>query len=274
MIISNTSNAIRNSNTALAVFIQGAIKNKLDTARIARSGYAMLEAGCSRESAFPGLVLADYLIQYQQGDGGWADVEETIWSLGYLSNFGTVYRQQIQLGKKWLRSIRQNSGVWGRTNRDQPRIPITALVTRIVPDVADRRTSIWLANEWKADLNRTTPLTYKGAFYLLGQCGETTNVDERLNKRTIKYLIQEQNDDGGFAPWKGHPIGSDPWTTGIVLWGLASSGKLAPKTTIERAIQWLETSQLPNGLWPYHYLDDGTAMALIGLSGALAVLRN
>jgi len=259
---------------ALAQFICTGVMKELEPIRLARAAHVLILSGCSTSGNSLWLEIAQYVALKQQNDGGWTDTEETIWSLGYLSNFPTAYRNNLEQGKKWLTSVRLSTGAWGRTNRDQPRIPITALVTQIVPDMANRKTPIWLANEWKADLNRMTPLTYKGAFFLLGQCGERTTIDERLTKRTIRHLVQEQNDDGGFAPWKAHPIGSDPWTTGIVLWGLASSGKLAPKTTIKRATQWLESTQLPNGLWPYHYLDDGTAMALIGLKSALGVVRN
>jgi hypothetical protein len=55
----------------------------------------------------------------------------------------------------------------------------------------------------------------------------------------------------------------------VVLWGLSKVGELIPRHTVERALSWLESRQLPNGLWPYHYLDDGAAMALIGISSVL-----
>lgn len=259
---------------ALCRFLCEALNSDLEAVRVARSTYVLLAIGCSRQSTFQWDNIANYVAERQHKDGGWNDIEETAWALGYLSKFGALYHNNLQRGKTWLASVRLSSGAWGKTSRDQPRIPITSLVKLMTPEVARRQTSTWLTKEWKTDLGGTTPLTYKGAFYLLGQINGHTTADEKLAKRTISHLVREQNEDGGFAPWKGHPVGSDPWTTGIVLWGLASSGKLAPKTTIKRSIQWLESTQLPNGLWPYHYLDDGTAMALIGLSNALAVLRN
>ena len=85
--------------------------------------------------------------------------------------------------------------------------------------------------------------------------------------------MNDQEDDGGFSPWKGHPVGSDPWSTGIALWGLSKFSEIVPKDTIKRAVSWLESTQLPNGLWPYHYLDDGASMALIGISSVLPLLQ-
>ena len=94
---------------------------------------------------------------------------------------------------------------------------------------------------------------------------------EPLTKAT-KGLKTNQNEDGGFGPWKEHPIGSDPWSTGVVLWGLSKWIDNVDKKVIEKAIDWLKKTQLPNGYWPYHYLDDGTSMALIGAVAALKAL--
>ena len=38
------------------------------------------------------------------------------------------------------------------------------------------------------------------------------------------------------------------------------------------AVDWLNKTQLPNGYWSYHYLDDGTSMAVIGAVASLKAL--
>ena len=93
-----------------------------------------------------------------------------------------------------------------------------------------------------------------------------------LINETYSFLASEQNDDGGFGPWKDHPIGSDPWSTGIVLVGLLSYPELVKKEVIEKAVNWLAETQLPNGLWPYHYIEEGSAYAFWGLVEALKYL--
>ena len=257
---------------ALAHFLYQGMQQKLEPIRLARAGYALLSSGCSVSGNFPGDSLSVYLAGNQQKDGGWADVEETLWCLGYFNAFGERYDTEIANGWKWLTSVQLPCGAWGKSERDQPRISVTALTAALVPKVVDSSTLKWLANQWEADLASPTQLTYKGAFYLLTQTHSKVSRDDELVIRTISYLAGEQAEDGGFGPWKGHPLGSDPWSTGVVLWGLSRVGKFVPRQTIEQALAWLKSNQLPNGLWPYHYLDDGTAMALIGISSVLPIL--
>ena len=98
--------------------------------------------------------------------------------------------------------------------------------------------------------------------------------EDELVARTITHLAEDQNDDGGFAPWKDHPIGSEAWSTGVVLWGLSRWGELVDRTVLEKALEWLQRTQLPSGYWPYHYLDEGTSLALIGAVSAMKALAS
>ena len=260
---------VENAVNGLAYFLYSGLQQKLEPSRLARAGYALLASGCSVKGDFPGNNLASYLVETQQADGGWSDVEETLWCLGYLSAFGERYGKEIVNGQKWLASVRLPCGAWGESRRDQPRIPVTALASVFIPDVVKTTALKWLVNQWEADMDSPTQLTYKGAFFLLSQAHSQASTNNDLVNRTITYLKNEQEDDGGFSSWKGHPMGSDPWCTGVALWGLSKVGELIPGHTVERALSWLESRQLPNGLWPYHYLDDGAAMALIGISSVL-----
>jgi len=264
---------VERATVGLAHFLHAGFSQGLEPIRLARASYALLVTGCSAEGTFPGKSIASYLLNLQQEDGGWTDVEETIWCLGYLAGFDAKYEAGMKEGRKWLDSARLPCGAWGRSERDQPRIPITALASVLVPRAIDGSGLEWLASQWEADLASPTQLTYKGAFFLVSQLHDEAPEATQLVERTIDYLRREQDNDGGFGPWKGHPVGSDPWTTGVVLWGLSRFSQRASVDVIKRAVNWLESKQLPNGLWPYHYLDDGTSMALIGLSSVLPFLR-
>ncbi len=257
---------------ALSSLLRLAVQQRLEAIRVARSSYALLCAGCSIKGSFPGIEMASVLISAQQEDGGWADVEETLWCLGFVSFFEDQFQEEINRGKHWLALNQLPCGAWGKSNRDQPRIPITALAAVLVPGIIDKTSLEWLENQWKSDLESPTQLSYKGAYYLISQKHSEASSHGDLIDRTVNYLVEEQSDDGGYGPWKDHPVGSDPWSTGIVLWGLSTLEKQAPKGTIERAASWLETTQLPNGLWPYHYIDNGSSIALIGLSNSLPIL--
>jgi len=255
--------------SGLAQFIHQALGNRLEAIRLARSGWALLASGCSPSATFPGQDLASYLIKAQHDDGGWTDVEETLWCLGYLSFYRGDYSTQLECGKQWLASVRKPCGAWGKTERDQPRITVTGLVSAVVPEVVEGKALDWLADEWQHDLDSSVQLTYKGAFFLLGQRHPQAQDKYSLVECTITLLCSEQEDDGGFGPWKGHPVGSDPWCTGVALWGLSGFESRVPAQTFERGLSWLQSRQLDDGMWPYHYLDDGTAMALIGAASAL-----
>lgn len=265
-------NTLEKTTRGLAQFLYFGLKQKLEPIRLARAGYALLTSGCSTKGSFPEDSLSTYLVRNQQGDGGWVDVEETLWCLGYLSAFGERYYKEATNGKKWLSLVRLLCKAWGTSSRDQPRIPITSLATVLTPEIVDDATLNWLAQQWQEDLNSTTQLTYKGAFFLLASAHTEAHYDKKLINRTIEYLTTEQEVDGGYGPWKGHPVGCDPWSTGIVLWGLSKVQEKVPKETIERALSWLNSKQLDNGMWPYHYLDDGTSMALLGTASNLYIL--
>ncbi len=270
--MSSEVSLIESALIGLAHFLHSGLQQALEAVRLGRAGYALLLGGCSVKGNFPGQLLASYLVIAQRQDGGWSDVEETLWCLGFLSYFEDQFQEEINQGRKWLALNRLPCGAWGKSNRDQPRIPITALVTVLVPGVTDKTSLEWLDNQWEADLDSPTQLSYKGAFYLISQKHSEASSNTDLIDRTINYLVGEQFDGDGYGPWKDHPAGSDPLSTGIVLWGLSTLGKQAPKRTIERSVSWLEATQLPNGLWPYHYIDDGSSMALMGLSKSLPIL--
>jgi hypothetical protein len=59
----------------------------------------------------------------------------------------------------------------------------------------------------------------------------------------------------------------------VVLWGLSQWIQIVNSEILIKALDWLERTQLPSGHWPYHYLDDGTAIALIGTVSALKNLK-
>ena len=263
---------VERASHGLAHFLYVGLQQKLEPIRLARAGYALFTAGCSLKSAFPGYQLASHIEASQQMDGGWSDVEEALWCLGYLASSEGKYSKVMANGQQWLASVQLPCGAWGKSDRDQPRIPVTALAATLVPETVSSAALRWLVQQWEADLSSPTQLTYKGAFFLLAHAHSHASYDNDLVNRTVAYLKGEQEEDGGFSPWKGHPVGGDPWSTGIALWGLSKVGDLDSRPSIERALSWLKSKQLPNGLWPYHYLDDGAAMALIGISNVLPTL--
>ncbi len=213
----------------------------------------------------------------RQSDRGWADVVETTWAIACMDELGTWGAHPIEQRHEslaWLKNERGSDGAWGRSSRDMPRIPVTGWVLTLLPELADEKSLFWLESEWKKDLNSETKLTYKGALTLMAFAATKANPkDESLLPETVEYLMSEQNEDGGFAPWKGHPVGSEPWSTGIDLLGLTAFPDLVKPEVVERTLDWLGRNQLPNGLWPCHYIEEGSAYCYWGAVEGMKYLK-
>lgn len=243
---------------------------KVDVKRPARI-YSLINDGdiTAAEREIISLVL-----DAQLNDGGWSDVEETIWCSELLARSGPMYKVHESRAITWLRAMQHADGGWGLSDRDASRIPTTGLALTLLPGLANERAIRWLTMEWQKDLDSEVKLTYKGGFALmaLARCRDPIR-DEDLVDGTLAYLQAEQNDDGGFGPWRNHPIGSDPWSTGITLAGLTSWPDKVDRRVIERAVEWLCATQLDSGLWPYHFIDEGSAYAYWGLTRAVEYLE-
>lgn len=224
------------------------------------------------EGANAPLIKDKEIKESQKTDGGWISLRDTALFAAHCRgrrNLIDCYNTALS----WLSRIRCEGGGWGNTDRDKPRITATGLLLYLLPELSDAAATRWLKDEWEKDLKSDTRLTYKGGFFLMGLSASGVKIDDcRLIEETYSYLYNEQNEDGGFGPWKDHPIGSDPWSTGIVLLGLLSYPKLVERDVIERTVSWLAATQLPNGLWPYHYIEEGSAYAYWGLVEAVKYL--
>lgn len=258
---------------ALSSFLNSSIGPNIETLRLIRVLGVLTSCGCYTRNSLFGGALLDHVIQQQQSDGGWTDPEETTWAIKLIKPIRGIENHSIPSAFQWLHSVQHPGGGWGRHLRDRPRIPITGLLLHLLPELSDQKAVNWLKKEWRKDFKGATKLTYKGAFFLLGLSASRVSVDDcSLIKDTHFFLHDEQNEDGGFGPWKDHPIGSDPWSTGIVLLGLLSYPELVKREIIEKAVDWLAENRLPNGLWPYHYIEEGSAYAYWGLVEALKYL--
>ena len=262
-------------STALQLFrfIGSALKEEKEVKRIALCALSLVYSGVPPKGDLFDMA-ARYIADRQQKDGGWSDVEETILSIKTVSLLGRgKFDPSVARGRTWLRHQQNPDGGWGRSSRDISRIPVTGFLIYLLPDISDSKAVSWLRDEWRKDLGCNVKLTYKGGFSLLGFSASGVSANDcPLIRETYAYLHEEQNDDGGFGPWKNHPIGSDPWSTGIVLLGLLSYPELAKRAVIEKTTNWLTKAQLLNGLWPCHYLEEGSSYAYWGIVESLKYL--
>jgi squalene cyclase len=124
----------------------------------------------------------------------------------------------------------------------------------------------WLENRWNDEQKMYPNLTYKSALTIMA-FSHNNYIPENniLINNSISRLCEQQNNDGGWGPWKNHPVGSDPWCTGICLVSLIDFHNKVPVEVLKNGLQWILKKQLPDGFWPYHYIEDGSSWALYGL---------
>ncbi len=256
--------AIHRGVIALSQIVLNFLEKDIELTRICRLATLLQESGVSAETALF-RDLAQKCIETQRDDGGWTDVIETTWCTTFLDLCGE-FSNPVGKAHKWLGDQRNEGGGWGKSNRDSARIPVTGLLLYMLPRLSTGKDLHWLEEKWQQEQQNDPCLTYKAAFTLMAFGQNSYNPqDKKLISNTIQWLYDQQNDDGGWAPWKGHPVGSDPWCTGIAIAGLLQYPDEISEGIIRKALQWLQDTQLSNGLWPYHYIDDGSGWALYTL---------
>lgn len=213
------------------------------------------------------------LLNEQHKDGGWIDCEDTAWALYYVDE--NIYGKKKKGGMRWLEDERNAKKGWGFCKRDHPCIPITAQILYFLPEIKfDMEAAKWLEKQWKKDISSSINLNYKAAWYVLAyvKLFEKTKLSKDLFCKTIMYLIEEQRKDGSWGPWREHPAPSDCYSTGICMAALAQSyrinGNRKILAALNKSILWIKNNQLRNGLFPTHYIEEGSAWLFWGWSKA------
>jgi squalene cyclase len=192
-------------------------------------------------------------------------VEETLWCTVFLDIYKN-HSGSVNGAIKWLKGQENKDGCWGKSIRDQARIPLTSLLLCFLPQLKSDKRFKWLENKWQQEQKTDPNLTYKVALTIMAFSKNSYQPENKqLTSNVISWLCEQQNDDGGWGPWKGHPVGSDPWCTGICLASMTCYPDIDPSDVIKKGLGWLVKKQLPDGLWPYHYIEDGSSWALYGL---------
>jgi hypothetical protein len=268
-VISKNASLVK-SFDYLQGILPGMITKQLDPERVARVSLALLLAGAN-----PSLPVikeaAKYIAGLQRHDGGWANVEETLWATSFFNKLNnTSYDHVVCRAVSWLNSERHPNAGWGQTKRDQPRIPLTGLVMFLIPETNVMEVREWLERAAGAELAGPRVLSYKIAIPLMALSNDREWVQSVFCYKLKEALQNEQNPDGGFGPWRGHPIGSEVWSTAFAVIALTRTRVVSePRDSLNAAITWLEKNQLNDGSWAYHFIDEGAALGCWALVEAL-----
>ena len=199
--------------------------------------------------------IVDRCVSAQQADGGFIGNTDTLWNAKLLSNYPEYHTNYLH-AVQWLRDGNGVEPGWGRSKRDIHRIPVTGMVLYLLPELAQKATLEWLERTWLSERNS---LTYKAAYTLLAfqKCGYKPRYMQELATDTADWLASQQQINGGFAPWRGHPVGENVYCTALAVLALTSLEDKSYYKNVKNAYNYLCYTQLRSGVWPYHEIEDG-----------------
>jgi prenyltransferase beta subunit len=235
-------------------------RKQIELARIVKTCALLLLSGLASSSIEPNIIKACSCSQ--KADGGFTGTSDTLWSIVLLKNY-PAFSLQVEQALAWLESNTDDYGGFGRTQRDMRRIPVTGLALYLLPEILPHKHLKWLENAWTEEMNS---LTYKAAYTLMAFSKTNYQPSNNLIERTVQWLVNQQEQNGGFAPWIEHPVGPNIYCTSIASLGLLSFGKEQHKTSILKAYDYMKQTQLPSGIWPYHEIEDGASWGLYAMT--------
>lgn len=238
-------------------------RKNLDLKRITKTASLLVLSGLS-ENSIPQDII-ERCLDEQQSDGGWVAVVDTMWNTFFLKRLDPVlYKDAIEKAFDFLLSQVNANRLWGRSQRDISRIPVTGIMFYLLPQLANPERLRLLEELWQSEKNS---ITYKSAYTLMAfRAANYSPLHKDSINETLDWLIENQEDDGGFAPWKSHPAPSDVFCTSIAVSGLLQYKQTVPPLVFQKAFQWLLATRLPNGIWPYHEIEDGGSWGLFALT--------
>ena len=243
-------------------------RKNIDIKRITKTASLLMMSGISPNSVPHSVV--DRCLKEQDSDGGWVGIVDTMWNVFFLKKVDeNQYQENIVIGLQYLQTQKNKYGLWGRSARDISRIPVTGTMFYLLPELTDGTVLLMLEDLWLSEKNS---LTYKAAYTLMAFNKNTYMCrDEKLIPETISWLAENQKENGGFSPWKDHPVDADVFCTSIAVLGLLQYKELVAKDIFIKAFNWLQHNQLSNGIWKYHEIEDGASWGLFAMA---ELLRN
>jgi hypothetical protein len=241
-------------------------RKNLDLKRITKTASLLVLSGLSWNSIPREIV--NRCRQEQQPDGGWVSTVDTLWNAFFLRTLDEEgNRSAVHKALDFISALENKQGLWGRSQRDVSRIPVTGILFYLFPELANERKLHLLEKLWQAEKNS---LTYKAAYILMAfRATGYDPEDKNLIDDTVEWLKENQRDDGGFAPWKDHPVDADVFCTAVAVLGMLQYRAAVPGEVFQKSYHWLLNTRLPNGIWPYHEIEDGASWGLYALTQLL-----
>lgn len=258
------------NRTVMSLFnmISGMNRKGLELKRITKTSALLIMSGLSPNS-IP-LEIVERCLNERCEDGGWVGIVDTIWNSHFLKLLSrSEFQPYIEQAQHYLNGQKNKEGLWGRSIRDMSRIPVSGLLFYLFPEMTDSSRLRLLEELWKSEQGS---LSYK-AGYILMAFSRNRYIPEKpeLANKIIRWLEENQNEDGGFSPWKNHPVDSNVFCTSIAALGLNCYRTQASLEVLTKARDWLLNNRMKSGIWKYHEIEDGTSWGLYALSQLLKI---
>ena len=258
---------------ALFLVLRQYLGKQIEIERMAKVAVLLMRSGVNQNNSFF-QEIAKRCLAEQKDDGGWIGVEDSVWCVAFLKEF-EEYSQAYKSGLDWLEDQKLKEGGWGKTKRDIARIPVTGILLYLLPELSNVDSLRWLERGWKREFGLNPKLSYKGAFTLMAfKRNDYQLLDSHLLNDTLDWLISQQNEDYGWGYFQGQPVGSTPFCTGVAIRGLLEYPDRIDPKVIANGLEWTEKNQLEEGLWPDHYIEEGSAWAFYALTEGYKLLQS
>lgn len=235
----------------------------IEIRRITKTCALLLMSGLSKHD-IPHCII-EKCLKNQNEDGGFIGNSDTIWNIKFFEFFPEYSNERLK-ALKWLMSDNGNEAGYGRSKRDVHRIPVTGIALYLIPELINKDNLKWLELTWMSEINS---LTYKAAYTILAfNTSKSNPINKDIIKDTAEWLVSQQTSNGGYGPWLGHPIGENVYCTSVAILALVSMFDKKYNSVIKAGYNYLCNTQLKNGIWPYHEIEDGTSWGLFALSKA------
>lgn len=258
----NSQIAIAYAVVSLLNMIKEMMGKDLELKRMTKTASLLFESGFRSPALFSD--LADRCVRAQHDDGGWVAIVDTMWNMRFLSLLGAPqYNKVIERGTSYLDDNKSAMGLWGRSKRDFDRIPVSGIMLSRLRNMVSTERLVRLEQLWQKEFGS---LTYKASYTLMAfNDNNYAPSQPDLIVKTIRWIEENQREDGSFGPWKNHPVASDTYCTAVSLLGMLTYPQFISRSNIVRACEWLLETQLPSGVWPFHEIEDGGSWALRAL---------
>lgn len=264
---------IQKGLAALFLVLRQYLGKQIEIERVVKVAVLLMRSGTSQNNSIFQKIAKRCLAE-QKDDGGWIGVEDSMWCVAFLKDF-EEYSQAYKTGLDWLEDQKLKEGGWGKTKRDIARIPVTGILLYLLPELSNVDSLRWLEREWKREFDLDPKLTYKSAFTLMAfKRNDYQFLDSHLFNDTLDWLISQQNEDYGWGYCQGQPVGSTPFCTGVAIIGLLQYLDRIDLNVIANGLEWIEKNQLKEGLWPDHYIEEGSAWAFYALTEGYKSLQS